>query len=483
MSKIEPIPYFHPIEPVLRDTPQGSVIPLRLIRSSDFEDLSQRSGASFSRQIEQAGFTGKEKQICILRNEQGAVSEILAGNSGSIGIYTFAHIFEKLRSEFSADFHEDVSYQLDTILPEKEATLAATGWALASYRFDLLKKEKVKSPLPVLIWPENADRKRTTVMAESLCLIRTLINMPSNLLGTDELAEAAAHIARTHRASIQKIVDKQLLEQNFPMIYEVGKGSPRRPQLIDIQWGDDENPHITLVGKGVVFDTGGLDIKPPPFMLLMKKDMGGAAHVLALAHAIMSLNMPVHLRVLLSIAENSVDGNSFRPGDVINSRKGLSVEVADTDAEGRLVVADALTYACEGSKKPDLLVDFCTLTGSARAALGYDIPAYMTNNETILEKLKNIGAQVEDPVWPLPLHQPYLKEMNSPIADLSNIGSGKAGAIHGGLFLQQFTDPTVAWIHVDCYAWEQSGKPGRPAGGADTGMRAMLSLIEEKYAR
>ncbi|PZQ44250.1 MAG: aminopeptidase, partial [Micavibrio aeruginosavorus] len=232
----------------------------------------------------------------------------------------------------------------------------------------------------------------------------------------------------------------------------------------------------------VVFVTGGLDRKPPPFMLLMKKDMGGAAHVLGLAHAVMTLNIPVRLRVLIAAAENSVGGESFRPGDVIPSRKGLSVEIGDTDAEGRLVVGDALTYACEGDKKPELVVDFCTLTGSARAALGYDIPAFFSNRESLQDQIKEHGQMNEDPVWPLPLWQPYVKEMSSNIADLSNVGSGKAGAIHGALFLQQFIDPSVDWVHLDCYAWEQSGKAGRPQGGADTGMRAILKLIETRYA-
>jgi len=333
-----------------------------------------------------------------------------------------------------------------------------------------------------MLWPEGADQKRATAMFEGLCLIKTLINLPPNNLGTDELADAAAEVARNGRAAFSRIVDTDLIKQNFPMIYDVGKASPRRPQLIEILWGHEDHPHVTLVGKGVVFDTGGLDLKPPPFMLLMKKDMGGAAHVLGLAHVIMALNLPVRLRVLIPAAENSVGGESFRPGDVLKSRKGLSVEVGDTDAEGRLVVAEALTYACEADRKPDLLVDFCTLTGSARAALGYDIPAFFSNRDSLMNDLKEAGIRYNDPIWPLPLWQPYLKEMNSNVADINNIGSGKAGAIHGALFLHQFIDDAVDWIHVDCYAWEQSGKPGRPQGGADTGMRAMLAIIEQKFS-
>ena len=477
----ETAPYFHSIAKDFTDSPAKPVIPLRLLKSSEYDDVHSRASASFSRQMEQSGFTARDKQVCILRDDQGMVVEILCGLPSSLSLYSFAAIAEKIKSEFSADFLSDVCFKIDGKISGEDATLAAIGWGLAGYRFDSYKKDKKANARAVLVWPDNADKKRVTAMIEGLCLIKTLINTPANDLGTDELAEAAAIIAKQSRATFLKIADKELLTQNFPMIYEVGKASPRRPQIVEMNWGNDDHPRVTLVGKGVVFDTGGLDLKPPPFMLLMKKDMGGAAHVLGLAHTIMSLNLPVRLRVLIAIAENSVGGDSFRPGDVIKSRKGLSIEIGDTDAEGRLVVGDALTFASEGTKKPDLIVDFCTLTGSARAALGYDIPAIFSNRDALAEDLKNIGMENEDPLWPLPLWQPYLKEMNSAIADLNNVGSGKAGAVHGALFLQQFVDATIDWIHIDCYAWEQSGKAGRPQGGADTGMRAVLKLIEQKF--
>lgn len=474
-------PYYHSIDPSFTERAEGAIA-LRLVRAQDYDELHSRASASFSRQMEQTGFTAKDRQLCVLRNEKGEVAEILVGVTYPVGLYTLSTIHEKLKGEFTAEFLKDVTFKIDAALSADDATNAAIGWALASYRFDAFKKDKGKSNTAVLVWPEHADKKRVAAMVEGLCLIKTLINIPANHLGTDELADAAAQVARQNRASFSRIVDKDLIEQNFPMIYAVGQASPRRPQIIEINWGSDEHPLVTLVGKGIVFDTGGLDIKPPPFMLLMKKDMGGAAHVLGLAHVIMSLGLPVRLRILIAIAENAVGGAAFRPGDVLSSRKGLSVEVSDTDAEGRLVVGDALTYACEGEQKPALIVDYCTLTGSARAALGYDIPAFFSNRDELLDELKTIGMKNEDPVWPLPLWQPYLKEMNSTIADLNNIGSGKAGAVHGALFLQQFVDPAIDWIHLDCYAWEQSGKPGRPQGGADTGMRAILKLIEKRFA-
>ncbi|CAG0907459.1 unnamed protein product, partial [Cyprideis torosa] len=360
---------------------------------------------------------------------------------------------------------------------EDVANKIAIGWGLGAYRFDIYKKDD--TAIPTLLWPANTNHEEVTATIESVCLLRNLINTPPNVLGTDELADAAKEVAKRHKAKVKIIHDDDLLKKNFPLIYNVGKASPRPPQLIDITWGNKKHPKVTIVGKGIVYDTGGLNLKPGMYMRDMKKDMGGAAHALGTAWMIMALNLPVQLRVLLPVAENSVAGNSYRPGDVLTSRKGLTVEIDDTDAEGRLVVADALTYASED--KPDLLIDFCTLTGAARVALGFDIPAFFSNRETVIEKLRHSSLEKDDALWPLPLWDGYEKEMDSNVADLINGGSGRAGAIHGGLFLQRFIEPHIDWIHLDCYAWEQNGKPGRPKGGADTGMRAIAGFIRDKY--
>jgi leucyl aminopeptidase len=484
IQTFDPIILFHDIAPSFPDVTGRAAIPIRFLRAADYEEYYQRASASQSRQMEQAGFTAKARQCCTLLDDQARVAEILfgMGEAKECTLYDAAALSDKIKLEFSSDFLGDVIFTPQDITTKAGAEAIAAGWALANYKFNFFKKDASPASTPALAWPALAERKSVAALVESLCLIKTLINLPANILGTEELSQAAAEVARRGRASFSVISDAALLDQNFPMIYAVGNGSPRRPKLIELKWGDSDHPLITLVGKGVVFDTGGLDLKPPPFMLTMKKDMGGAAHVLALAHYIMAMGWPVALRVLIPSAENSVDGASFRPGDIIQSRKGLSVEIGDTDAEGRLVVGDAITYACEG-KKPEMIVDFCTLTGSARAALGYDIPAFFTNRAEIEGALKQAGAHAGDPVWPLPLYQPYLKEMNSAVADLNNVGSGKAGAIHGALFIQQFIDPAVDWVHVDCYAWEQSGKPGRPAGGADTGLRAMLLYLEQRFVK
>lgn len=301
-------------------------------------------------------------------------------------------------------------------------------------------------------------------------------------MGPEELENATKILTEKHDVELKVIKDKALLTKNFPMIFDVGNASDRRPRLIDFHWGNPKHPKVTLVGKGVCFDTGGLDIKPSQFMITMKKDMGGAAHVLGLSHMIMSLNLPIRLRVLIPAIENSVSGNAYRPSDILKSRKGLSVEVGNTDAEGRLVLADALTYACEDN--PELLIDFATLTGAARIALGHDLPALFSNNDKTAHKIQTMSAKanIDDAVWNLPLWQPYRKELDSPIADISSTG-GKAGATTAALFLQEFIDNNIEWIHMDIFAWEQNGKASRPKGGADTGMRAIFAFLEDRYGK
>jgi leucyl aminopeptidase len=355
---------------------------------------------------------------------------------------------------------------------------AALGWALASYRFDRYRKSE---PKPVrLAIPADPATERANTIAEAVFLARDLINTPAADLGPAELADAAATVATRFGAGFGMIEGAALVEQNYPAVYAVGQASTRPPRVIDLAWGDPGAPRLTLVGKGVCFDTGGLDLKTSGNMQLMKKDMGGAAVTLALAQVVMALALPVRLRLLIGAVENSVSGSSFRPGDVLRTRKGLTVEVGNTDAEGRLVLADLLAEA--DRERPALLVDCATLTGAARVALGPDLPALFTPDDALAHDLLAAGRSAFEPLWRLPLHAPYRDMIDSPIADLNNAGkSGGPGAITAALFLERFVTETRAWAHLDIFAWNSDSRPGHPKGGEATGLRALLAAIENRF--
>jgi leucyl aminopeptidase len=355
--------------------------------------------------------------------------------------------------------------------------LAALAVALGAYRFIRYGKPANEVRLEV---PEQTDAADLSRIVEAVYLARDLINTPANDMGPGELADAAAALAARHGASIGVTVGDDLLERNFPLIHAVGRAAARPPRLIDLSWGDPAAPKVTLVGKGVCFDSGGLDIKSESAMLLMKKDMGGAAGVLALAHMIMDCRLDVRLRVLIPAVENSISGGAFRPLDVYKSRKGLQVEVGNTDAEGRLVLADALALADE--ERPDLLVDMGTLTGAARVALGPDLPPYYTDDEALAGDVARHARAAHDPLWRLPLWRPYDAMLDSKVADTNNIATGGfAGSIICALFLNRFVGAAKAWLHLDIYAWTPSPKPGRPEGGECQGARALYSLLAERY--
>ncbi len=454
-------------------------IDINVIFFKDFKKWLKTQENSVITQATEQGFEGKAGQILIVRNNKGAICNITTGSSNAATFEDGAKIYNSIASNFSKNTLKSTSFAISSDINVQELERLSIGWALAAYKFDFYKKNE--NPIAKLFLSPKINRPKVKAYIESICFIRDLVNMPANDMSPADLEKAAKFLAKKHNTKTSIIKDKELISQNFPMIYEVGKASSCPPRLIDFSWGDETNPKVTLVGKGVCFDTGGLDIKPSQFMLTMKKDMGGAAHVLGLAHMIMSLKMPIYLRVLIPAVENSISSNAYRPSDIINSRKGLSVEVGNTDAEGRLVLADALSFACED--KPDLLIDFATLTGAARIALGYDLPALFSNNDKIAQKIQKRSAEtsVNDPVWQLPLWQPYRKDLDSAIADISSTGTGRAGATNAALFLQEFVEKNIDWIHMDVYAWEQNGKAGRPKGGADTGMRAIFAYLEKQY--
>jgi len=422
--------------------------------------------------VQQTGFKAEPGAICLLPGEGGALAGALAGLSDEDDPWAFAHFPPKLPATRT--------FRLTTPLPAIQAERAALAWALAAYAFDRYKARKGKES-PRLVWPAGADRARVERNAEAVALVRDLINTPAADMGPAELAAAADALAARFGATCRVIVGDGLLAENYPAIHAVGRGAAqgRRPRLIDLAWGDERAPKVTLVGKGVCFDTGGLDLKPSSNMKLMKKDMGGAAHVLGLASMIMAAGLKLRLRVLIPAVENSVSGESMRPLDVLATRKGLSVEVGNTDAEGRLILCDALAEAA--AEKPALLIDVATLTGAARSALGTDLPALFSNNDLLAADLLRNGKAEGEPLWRLPLHKPYRRMIDSKVADLTNASdSPHAGAITAALFLQEFVEPDIAWAHLDIMAWNGAGRPGRPEGGEALALKALFATIAQR---
>jgi leucyl aminopeptidase len=359
-----------------------------------------------------------------------------------------------------------------------DARLAALGFALGSYAFS--RYRKVERREVKLDLPQSIDRDELERVVEGVTLARDLINTPANDMGPAELEEAARALAARHGARLRTIVGDDLLTERFPLLHAVGRGSARAPRLIEFSWGEWDHPRVTLVGKGVCFDSGGLDIKSEGAMSLMKKDMGGAASVLALAHMIMARGLKIRLSVIIPAVENSIDGEAFRPSDIYVSRKGISVEIGNTDAEGRLVLADALTWADESA--PDLLIDLGTLTGAARIALGPDLPPFYTDDEKLATDLSRHAFAENDPLWRLPLWAPYNALLESKVADLNNVGSRSfAGSITCALFLKRFVSVAKAWLHIDIYAWTPTAKPGQPEGGECQAARALYALLAERY--
>lgn len=353
------------------------------------------------------------------------------------------------------------------------------AWGLVSYRFDRYKT--VAAAEQVLCLPATTLQQAVENSVQAIFLIRDLINTPSEDMGPEQLAEAMRTLAVQHKAHFKACVGEALLAENYPMVHTVGRASAQVPRLLSLHWGSDMHPKVTLVGKGVCFDSGGLDLKPSRGMRLMKKDMGGAAHVLGLASMIMSAALPIQLCVLIPAVENVVAGNAYRPGDVLQTRKGLTVEVGNTDAEGRLVLADALTAACED--KPDLIIDFATLTGAARIALGTELPALFSNRDAVAAGIVAAAEKVCDPVWPMPLFKPYKRLLKSTLADLNNDGGGGyGGAIMAALFLQAFVDDDIPWVHFDLMAWNRSAQPGRPEGGEAMALRAVFAYLQATYS-
>jgi len=363
---------------------------------------------------------------------------------------------------------------------EEQIKVAAFSWGLGAYTFDRYKaSEKV---FPQLVLPTQAQADEALKMVRSVSIVRDLVNTPAADMMPQHLGETLEGLASEFGAEVTQIIGDELLEQNYPTIHMVGRASENLPRLIDLTWGDEDAPKVTLVGKGVCFDSGGLDLKPGAGMRLMKKDMGGAAHVIGLAHQIMASNLPIRLRVLVPAVENAVSANAFRPGDVIKTRKGITVEIDNTDAEGRLVLCDALAEA--NNDKPELMIDFATLTGAMRIALGTELPGFFSNDDQVAIDMTQSGLNVQDPIWRMPLHKPYFELTGSDIADLANCGKVPfGGAITAALYLEAFVDEDISWSHFDVMAWNNRKLPGRPIGGEAFGIRAVFDYLQTRFTK
>ena len=445
----------------------AAAIPIWFVTAQSYPEVRQRIGAEACAFADAAGFEPKAGRHLLLPGKNG-LGGVLFGLEGA----------DDVRDLF-------LPGRLPQHLPDgvyrfanepNDARLAALAFALGSYRFTRYRKAEARKLS--LDLPQSLDRGDLDRIVEGVTLARDLINTPANDMGPAELEAAAQKLAAQHGAIFKSIVGDDLLAQNFPLIHAVGRAASRAPRLIDIAWGAAEHPRITLVGKGVCFDTGGLDIKPESAMLNMKKDMGGAATALALSHMIMARGLKVRLRLLIPAVENAIAGDSFRPRDIYTSRKGITVEIGNTDAEGRLVLADALALADDD--KPELIADFATLTGAARVALGPDVPPFFTDDDALADELAACGKRENDPLWRLPLWGPYEAMLESKVADINNVGGSQGGAITAALFMRRFVT-VKSWLHVDVFAWTPSAKPGRPEGGECQAARALYALLCARY--
>jgi len=450
----------------------AGTVPVVPVETAVFEAWLKTQDADRRRWVRSAGFAARPGEISLVGGSNGALSAVLLGVDDHQGLWSYADLPSRLPAG---------RYRIDAVLDKGGATAAALGWALGCYRFDRYRSGGGRGAAPVLVWPRNCDRGAVRRTADATALVRDLINVPAADMGPAELAAAARRLARQHKARCSVIVGNDLLKRNYPTIHAVGRASSRAPRLIDLTWGRRDAPRVSLVGKGVCFDTGGLDLKGAQGMLRMKKDMGGAAHVLGLAHMIMDAGLDVRLRVLIAAVENSVSGNAYRPADVIRTRKGITVEIGNTDAEGRLVMCDALAEA--DREQPALLADFATLTGAARVSVGNEISALFCNNDKLAAHIEAAAQEAGDPVWRLPLYQPYRQLLESKVADINNVSDGGPGAITAALYLQEFVDGATPWAHFDIMGWNARARPGRPIGGEAMGMRALFGVIARRFGK
>ncbi len=444
-----------------------SATPIYSLDAAGLDAWLQSATDQHRRWVKGNDFKAAAGSCLLVPGQSGEPDCVLAGRDSGERLWALAHLPSVL---------PEGEYQLVSDWPDEELERALIGWGLGVYRFDRYKQQSANDVRLVL--PEHLYA-RVGCLVESSVFVRDLVNTPAIDLSPTELAEVARDLASTYNAACE-VIDGERLEKEFPAIHVVGQASTRPPCLIRLQWGDQDAPPLALVGKGVMFDSGGLDIKPGSGMVLMKKDMGGAAHVLGLARIIMTLGLKVNLRVYIPAVENAIAGNAYRPSDIIRTRNGTTVEIGNTDAEGRVVLSDALSLACE--EGAERIIDFATLTGAARVALGEDLPPMYARDQQAARRIQDLSFDCQDPLWHMPLFDGYRSQIRPAIADLSNTGTSKfAGSVTAALFLDHFVDPGLDWYHLDIYAWNLGDRPGRPAGGEAQGLRAIWNWLEAIY--
>ncbi len=444
-----------------------NTIPIDVVDVRGYKAWLQRQSAGTKAWLKAQGVQAKPGLVVTLPG-RGGIGHVLLVRDDGADMWSFGALPAELPPG---------RYRIRTKLPAQQATRAAVAFGLGRYVFARYRKAPRRAKL---VWPDEADRASVRAQVEAITLGRDLINTPAGDLAPRELCAAAEALAARFDGACEVTVGDDLLDAGYPTVHAVGRASASPPCLADLTWGDEDAPRLTLVGKGVVFDSGGLDLKSASGMKLMKKDMGGAASVLALAHMIMASGLPVRLRVLIPAVENAVSGAAYRPGDVLRTRAGTTVEVGNTDAEGRLILCDALAAA--GEERPDVLVDFATLTGASRIALGTELPGMFATDDTLADAVLAAGIEASDPLWRMPLHEPYRRLLKSDIADLNNVASSVyGGSITAALFLREFLPKRTRWLHVDTMAWNSSKRPGRPKGGEIMGARAMFAALAARY--
>ena len=455
--------------PLITDLSRSAnATPLTIVHTGNYAAFLGHADARTKTWLAATDFRAKPDSHALIPSADGGIAEVVIGVKSADDVYALAHLPLALPAGdyFVAGHH-------DTL----DEFAALSSWALGSYQFTRYKKPQ-RSPANLIVAAsETLARVEKNLAAATL--IRDLVNTPTEDMGPQHLSDVAKGLAKEFGAAFREWVGDDLPAHNFPAIHAVGRASHRPPRLIELIWGDERNPRVAIVGKGVCFDTGGLDIKGADGMRHMKKDMGGGAHALGVAQLIMAMNLPLRLHMLVPAVENAISGNAYRPGEVVASRKGLNIEIGNTDAEGRVILADALTFAAES--KPEIIIDFATLTGAARVALGPELPALFANRDEWAAALIHASHEQQDPLWRMPLWQPYNDMIKSSIADIINTGGAQAGAVTAALFLEHFVPREQAWMHLDLFAWNLKARPGRPEGGEAQTLRAVVAMLETRY--